>query len=90
MDDPSGRRRGGDEKLLTVEQGRLEERQVAVPVNDTALGDDPPGSHRAQEAHVELDRRLKLVGLERGQQGWTNRVVEHGGHEAPTRCRSGS
>jgi hypothetical protein len=32
---------------LAVEQGRLEERQVAVPVNDTALGDDPPGSHRA-------------------------------------------
>jgi hypothetical protein len=63
---------------LAVEQGRLEERQVAVPVNDTALGDDPPGSHRAQEVHVELERRLKLVGLERGQQGWTNRVVGAG------------
>jgi hypothetical protein len=53
-------------------------------VNDTALGADPPGSHRAQEVHVQLERRLKLIGLERGQQGWTNRVVAWRTIDPPT------
>jgi hypothetical protein len=58
-----------------------EKRQIAAAVNDPSLGEDPARPHRPQEAHVKIEGRLELVGLERRQQGRAHGVVEHGGHE---------
>ena len=65
-DDPSSG--GGDDRSLGIEQRRLEERQVTVPVHDTALADDPPGPNRPPEVDVQVQGGLKLIRLEGGEQ----------------------
>jgi hypothetical protein len=74
-DDPSGSGRDGDDRSLGIEQRRLEERQIAVSMHDTALADDPSRPNRPQEVDVQLQGGLKLVRLEGCEQGWPDRVV---------------
>jgi len=56
-------------------------RQLTVAVDDPALCGEAARSHRPQEMHCHVVGGLKLVGLQRREQGRADGVVEHGGHE---------
>ena len=51
--------------------------------DDPAPADDPARPHRPQEAHIQLEGRLELVRLQRGQQGRADGVEQHRGQERP-------
>ena len=52
-------------------------------MDDAPLADNPAGPDGPEESDVEIQGGLKLIGLQRGEEGWSDRVVQHG-------CQKGS
>src|SRR6185503_7308643 len=58
------------------------ERDGAAAVHDPAGTDQPTRPRGAQEVDLQLQRGCELARLERGDEGWAHRVVEHRREEA--------
>ena len=54
-----------------------------VAMHDTALADDPARPGRPEKPHVEIQRGLKLVGVQGREEGRSHRVVQHGRQKRP-------
>jgi hypothetical protein len=79
----AGRRRGGGEQVAAgVAEVAGQERDGAAAVHDPAGTDQPARPRGAQEVDLQLQRGCELARLERGDEGWAHRVVEHRREEA--------
>src|SRR5262245_57651203 len=81
-DDPRRGGRRGDERSVLRAQLAGKERDRAAARDDAPVRDQRAGSGRAHEVDLELERRRKLIGLERRVERGTERIVEHRGEES--------